>query len=147
MQHCIRLSHLSSHFALSIDHLGRSHDQNTKRGIPLLVKRSICGHTADTLGTSETSIKISITKYFKMGDKESSNHSRSLYKGLRQTEWAKRWGWNLFGVSLGTGAVSVAISSIPYAFNGQTALSESIIRIVVEYRRMMRATGYETLIL
>lgn len=60
-----------------------------------------------------------------MGKDESNPHPRGLVQGWRETEWAKRWGWNLFGVSLGTGAVSVAISSIPYAFNGQTALSES----------------------
>jgi hypothetical protein len=59
-----------------------------------------------------------------MGGEKGRQESRSFYRGLRETEWAKRWGWNLFGVSLGTGAVSVAISSIPYEFNGQTALGE-----------------------
>jgi len=59
-----------------------------------------------------------------MGEKGSNSSSKGYLQRWKETEWAKRWGWNLFGVSLGTGAVSVAISSVPYGFHGQTALSE-----------------------
>jgi hypothetical protein len=47
-----------------------------------------------------------------------------LAMGKNPVEWTKRWGWNMFGVSLGTGSVAVAISSIPYSFRGQTELGE-----------------------
>ncbi|WWC94621.1 hypothetical protein V866_001468 [Kwoniella sp. B9012] len=42
---------------------------------------------------------------------------------LRETEWSKRWGWNLFTTAMGTGAVMVCVHSIPYHFKGQPAIA------------------------
>ncbi|WVW85931.1 hypothetical protein I302_107969 [Kwoniella bestiolae CBS 10118] len=42
---------------------------------------------------------------------------------LRDTEWSKRWGWNLYVTAMGTGAVMVCVHSIPYEFQGQFAMA------------------------
>ncbi|OCF32245.1 hypothetical protein I316_06160 [Kwoniella heveanensis BCC8398] len=38
---------------------------------------------------------------------------------LRETEWSKRWGWNLYTTAMGSGAVMACIYSVPYEFHGQ----------------------------
>lgn len=37
----------------------------------------------------------------------------------RNVEWSKRWGWNMFVVPMGSGAVTKCIISVPYPWRGR----------------------------
>ncbi|WVR00385.1 hypothetical protein IAU59_007528 [Kwoniella sp. CBS 9459] len=45
----------------------------------------------------------------------------TLKQRWRETEWSKRWGWNLYTTAMGSGAVMACIYSVPYKFHGQQA--------------------------
>ena len=51
-----------------------------------------------------------------------------------KVHWTRDWSWVMYTVNLGTGAVSLCVSSIPYPFRGQHAIGEfdvSVVRLVL----------------
>lgn len=47
-------------------------------------------------------------------------------KRLANVEWSKRWGWNMFVVPMGSGAVTKCIVSVPYPWRGQETCGECV---------------------
>lgn len=45
-----------------------------------------------------------------------------------KVHWTRDWSWVMYTVNLGTGAVSLCVSSIPYPFRGQHAIGAFVRR-------------------